>query len=62
MKIELELRILNNDIIIELDRECWQCNGVGYDDDGGICDICHGEGYRLTEEGKAIIDLVKRHG
>jgi hypothetical protein len=42
---------------IELDQRCWNCPGRDYDG----CSICDGTGYTLTEDGRALLDFLKRH-
>jgi hypothetical protein len=39
---------------ISLDSTCWACKGSG-------CEDCESTGYRLTETGCAILQLIKRH-
>jgi hypothetical protein len=39
---------------ISLDCTCWNCGGSG-------CEDCKSSGYRLTDTGRAILALVKRH-
>lgn len=60
------LKILNN--LVSLDTGCWNCARTGranekntYRMDDGSCEICKGKGFQLTDEGEAIIALVKRH-
>lgn len=66
MRDEIYVEILNNKVY--LDRECWNCvKGQPLKDDTffdefGVCEICKGVGFELTESGQAIIDLMKRHG
>lgn len=64
---ENKITILNNDIV--LDASCWNCDGTGklhdatnpWRLDNGDCERCKGKGFQLTDEGEAIIALVKRH-
>ena len=65
------MSILNNEVA--LDEVCWCCEGGTVDPSkpeyvnakpfftGGVCDICRGTGYKLTDAGQAVMDLVKRH-
>jgi len=49
---------------MRLDERCWQCDGIGKWPSGGTevsCDICHGAGYTLTDNGDAVMRLVRRH-
>ncbi len=66
-KYPIEIEILNN--AIPLDKECWCCNKGQttpkenfFLDNNGACTECKGKGFILTEEGKAIMNLIKRHG
>lgn len=66
MADSIVMTILNNKVA--LDNECWNCDGgrcVRHNNDGlwtnGVCDICKGIGYELTEAGEAIIQLINRH-
>ena len=60
------INILNNPV--DLDRECWCCDKgqktpeANFLNKNGICTECKGKGFMLTEEGEAIMDLIKRHG
>jgi len=45
---------------IRLDRECWQCSGMGTIDEKP-CDMCDGTGYGLTDEGDHLLAFIKRH-
>jgi hypothetical protein len=66
---EIVIRILNNSV--RLDEKCWSCSdrptsgihttapSVAKED--GTCDICEGVGYKPTDEGMAILALIKRH-
>lgn len=65
-------KILNGNV--QLDMVCIHCEGKcqsvatrercgptsGYLEDGR-CGRCEGRGYELTENGRAILDLVNRH-
>lgn len=65
------MTILNNKVV--LDKICWCCEGGKVDPNkpeytnaasfftDGVCNICEGTGYELTEAGEAIIQLVNRH-
>ena len=59
----IEIKILNNKVA--LDQECWACDCCSkepeWKDSDGNCDYCHGDGFQLTDAGRAIIDLVNRH-
>ena len=55
---EIIIEILNNKVW--LDELCWQCDG-SREYEGEQCDVCGGIGYKPTDEGKAILDLIKRH-
>ena len=69
---EIIMEVLNNDV--PLDKECWVCAGGIVDPKkpehvnvanfftDGVCDMCNGVGYKLTDAGQAVMDLVKRHG
>ena len=66
---EIKLNILKNEVC--LDDKCWACKGTGKGkpseaypafDENGVCEACNGTGYRLTDKGRAIMDLVRRHG
>jgi DnaJ-class molecular chaperone len=55
------------DITVELDHDCWQCSGGGLVYSGKKkeptpCDICRGKGGWLTENGEAIVELIKKYG
>lgn len=58
MDNSIDINMLNNDV--SLDLECCWCGGSGEDDEN-VCEYCEGTGYRLTDVGDAIINLVKRH-
>lgn len=52
-----------------LEQECWACQGKeGVTRDGkypyedGVCCICKGKGYALTDAGGAVLALLKRWG
>ena len=54
---EITIRVLNNDVY--LDEHCWRCeNNTDKKED---CPECKGIGFSLTENGRAIFDLIKRH-
>ncbi len=65
------MTILNNKVA--LDKLCWCCEGGKVDPSkpkhvnaapfftDGVCDMCKGTGYELTEAGEAIIQLINRH-
>lgn len=64
------IEVLNNTVY--LDNKCWCCDGKGevtVEDVVNlkksfrreICDICKGKGYVMTDQGQAIINLVKRY-
>jgi len=64
----ITLRILGNDV--DLDHGCWNCSvgktgPKGKDDtfwtEDGVCEICRGTGYELTDNGKKILEFLKRH-
>lgn len=43
-----------------LDQLCTLCLGYGRVN-GRECGECDGSGYQMTEEGKAILDMIDRH-
>jgi hypothetical protein len=50
----------------ELETKCWQCWGNGvipWNDHGELidCPECGGLGWIPTDEGKRLLDFVKRH-
>lgn len=65
------ISVLNNPVV--LDKVCWCCEGGTVDPSkpehinaapfftDGVCDMCEGTGYELTEAGAAIIELITRH-
>ncbi len=66
MKDPITATILNNEVA--LDYPCWSCDGgTEKDAEGkglwtdGVCDVCKGKGYKLTDVGEAIMELVKRY-
>ena len=61
------IEVINNDE--ELDRHCWSCKDrfgqfkePDMKKDDGSCETCDGKGFELTPNGRAIMDLIKRHG
>jgi len=54
---------------VHLDKYCWSCRTffgrntktISMKDENGECDICNGSGFVLTNNGEAIINLIKRH-
>jgi len=64
----ISIIVLNN--ASDLDKPCWNCSGGQADPkknspfwtDEGVCEICDGVGYELTDAGEAILKLIKRHG
>lgn len=71
VEVPIVLEILNNKV--GLDARCWCCKGKGRPDKSqrpslkgfilpdGSCEVCRGVGWELTDEGRAIINLVRRH-
>ncbi|KKM83852.1 hypothetical protein LCGC14_1305050 [marine sediment metagenome] len=65
------ISVLNNNVA--LDKLCWCCEGGIVDPSKskyanaasffteGVCDMCEGVGYELTDAGQAVMDLIKRH-
>jgi len=67
MADSITMAILNNEV--SLDIPCWNCHGEekktakneDYPWEDGVCSICKGKGYELTNAGEAIIALIHRH-
>lgn len=57
MNNEIILCIMNNKTW--LDEICFRCEND--DNKKRDCISCKGKGFILTDEGEAIIDLIKRH-
>lgn len=56
----ITVNILNNEV--RLDNDCWACKYTSYRNKHDVCEMCKGRGYVLTDVGRAIMDLVARHG
>lgn len=55
--------VLNiNGMSINLDSRCPNCGYDYFDREKENCKYCNGSGFELTEEGRAIFELLKRHG
>jgi len=74
IKLKIDEGVINFEI--NLDMECWSCKGKKeitkkkevypynvYDQENDVygCCECKGKGYRLTENGESIINLLERH-
>jgi DnaJ-class molecular chaperone len=46
---------------LELERECWKCYGDGVEN-GAPCGFCHGRGWRLTDDGEKVLNLLRHFG
>ncbi len=69
MREPITITILNNEVCLE--HKCWVCDGgeIKYSKKAphqgfwtkGVCNMCEGRKYVLTEVGEAIVELVKQH-
>jgi len=56
---------MNNNI--QLDTKCWQCNSKVLKpdevrkDENGNCEYCGGVGFTLTDNGRSILEFIKRY-
>jgi DnaJ-class molecular chaperone len=54
-------------IPLDLETECWACDGTGtpdlamWTDENGKCVYCDGAGTQLTDFGHAVIKMLNRH-
>jgi hypothetical protein len=56
----LNLRIVDGEIEFELEELCWNCFGKGTKQ-GQECEFCNGNGYLPTDEGRKVLEFLKRH-
>lgn len=70
ISVEKEISIDNDSITISLDKVCYKCMSLDFTKDLNDmlfqitvenCSSCNNKRYELTQAGRAILDLVKRH-
>lgn len=59
----IKIKVLNNEVF--LDCECWNCEGKepsnSSKNEEGNCEYCNGTGFIPTDNGREILNFIKRH-